>query len=91
MACRPFGSYEFAEDKDGGIWLAEGDNNAISRLAPDGTVVSHKLPTANAEPSSLALDGKGNLWFVEMDAAKIGRLDKEGRIANFRPPTGIPA
>lgn len=89
-ACRPFGSYEFAEDKDGGIWFTEGDNNAISRLAPDGTVVSHKLPTANAEPSSLALDGKGNLWFVEMDAAKIGRLDKEGRIAEFPTTDGHP-
>ncbi|MBV2206694.1 MAG: hypothetical protein KUL87_14830 [Pseudomonas sp.] len=89
-ACRPFGSYEFAEDKDGGIWFTEGDNNAISRLAPDGTVVSHKLPTANAEPSSLALDGKGNLWFVEMYAAKIGRLDKEGRIAEFPTTDGHP-
>lgn len=89
-ACRPFGSYQFVEDPDGGIWFTEGDNNAVSRLAPDGTVTAHKLPTTAAEPSSLALDGKGNLWFVEMDAAKIGRLDKDGRIAEYQTTDGHP-
>lgn len=89
-ACRPFGSYQFVEDQDGGIWFTEGDNNAVSRLAPDGTVTAHKLPTTAAEPSSLALDGKGNLWFVEMDAAKIGRLDKDGRIAEYPTTDGHP-
>ena len=29
LACRPFGSYEFAEDARGGVWFTEGDNNAI--------------------------------------------------------------
>lgn len=89
-ACRPFGSYQFAEDADGGIWFTEGDNNAISRLAPDGTVVSHPLPTANAEPSSLALDGEGNLWFAEMEGGKIGRLGKDGRIVEFPTDGGHP-
>lgn len=89
-ACRPFGAYQFAEDRDGGIWFTEGDNNAVSRLAPDGTVTAHKLPTRAAEPSSLALDGRGNLWFVEMDAAKIGRLGKDGRIVEYPTPDGHP-
>jgi virginiamycin B lyase len=89
-ACRPFGSYEFAEDKDGGIWFTEGDNNSVSRLAPDGTVTAHKLPTSAAEPSSVALDAKGNVWFVESDAARIGRLGKDGRIVEFSVPDGHP-
>jgi virginiamycin B lyase len=89
-ACRPFGSYEFAEDKDGGIWFTEGDNNAISRLAPDGTVVSHPLPTANAEPSSVALAPDGGVWFAEMEGKKIGRLDRDGRIVEFAVPSGSP-
>lgn len=89
-ACRPFGSYQFVEDKGGGIWFTEGDNNAVSRLAPDGSVTAHKLPTAAAEPSSLALDGKGNLWFVEMDAAKIARLGKDGRIIEYSTTDGHP-
>lgn len=89
-ACRPFGSYQFVEDKQGGIWFTEGDNNAISRLAPDGTVTARKLPTAAAEPSSLALDGRGNLWFVEMGAAKIGRLGKNGRMIEYPTSDGHP-
>lgn len=89
-ACRPFGSYQFAEDKAGGIWFTEGDNNAVSRLAPDGTVQVHPLPTPHAEPSSLALDRAGNLWFVEMDAAKIGRLEPSGRIVEYATTNGHP-
>ncbi|NTV11508.1 MAG: hypothetical protein HGA47_12145 [Zoogloea sp.] len=83
FACRPFGSYEFVEDAQGGIWFTEGDNNAVSRLAPDGAVKSFPLPTPNAEPSSVALDRRGNLWFVEMEGGKIGRLSPDGRITEF--------
>lgn len=82
-ACRPFGSYTFVEDAEGGIWFTEGDNNAVSRLAPDGEVKAFPLPTRNAEPMSLALDRNGNLWFVEGNAAKIGRLDRNGKIVEF--------
>lgn len=87
QACRPFGSYVFVEDKDGGIWFTEGDNNAVSRLAPDGTVKVYPVPTPQAEPVSIALDRKGNVWFVESNAAKIGRIDNGGRIAEY-PVTG---
>lgn len=89
-ACRPFGSYQFAEDMEGGIWFTEGDNNSVSRLAPDGAVIAHKLPTPAAEPSSVTVDAKGNVWFVESDAAKIGRLDKDGSIVEFPVPNGHP-
>ncbi|MDD5329382.1 MAG: hypothetical protein PHX38_05210 [Sulfuricella sp.] len=89
-ACRPFGSYTFVEDKAGGIWFTEGDNNAISRLAPDGTVKAFRLPTPNAEPSSLALDRRGNVWFVESDAAKIGRLGRDGKIVEYATTDGHP-
>lgn len=89
-ACRPFGSYEFAEDKEGGIWFTEGDNNAISRLAPDGTVTAHPLPTPHSEPSSVALAPDGSIWYVAMDAAKIGRLGKDGRFVEYPTSNGHP-
>ncbi|RCX26328.1 virginiamycin B lyase family protein [Thioalbus denitrificans] len=82
-ACRPFGSYAFVEDAEGGVWFTEGDNNAVSRLAPDGTVTAYPLPTAAAEPADLALDGAGNLWFVEMYGGKLGRLAPDGRITEY--------
>jgi streptogramin lyase len=91
LACRPFGSYEFVEDKEGGIWFTEGDNNAISRLAPNGNVTVHRLPTPNAEPSSLAQDSSGNIWFVEMAVAKIGRLARNGTITEIATGRGHPS
>ncbi len=90
MACRPFGAYELAEDAAGGIWFTEGDNNAISRLAPDGQVRSHRLPTPNAEPTSIALGPRGQVWFAEMDGGKIGRLGKDGRITEYPVAHGSP-
>lgn len=91
QACRPFGSYQFVEDADGGVWFTEGDNNAISRLAPDGTVTAHPLPTPHSEPSSLALGPYGNIWFVAMDTAKIGRLGLDGRIVEYATTDGHPS
>jgi virginiamycin B lyase len=90
QACRPFGSYQLVEDKTGGIWFTEGDNNAVSRLAPDGSVKAYALPTKNAEPSALALDRRGNVWFVEMDGGKIGRLAPDGHIREFPTRDGHP-
>ncbi|MEJ2402934.1 MAG: hypothetical protein P8171_01380 [Candidatus Thiodiazotropha sp.] len=82
-ACRPFGSYAFEEDAKGGIWFTEGDNNAVSYLATNGTVTAYPLPTKAAEPADLALDAQGNLWFVEMYGGKIGRLSPEGEITEY--------
>jgi streptogramin lyase len=91
FACRPFGSYEFVEDAQGGIWFTEGDNNAISRLAPDGSVKAHPLPTRHAEPISLAEGRNGEIWFSEAQGRRIGRLDADGRITEFPVTNGHPA
>ncbi len=89
-ACRPFGSYQFVEDPTGGIWFTEGDNNSISRLAPDGAVTAHLLPTPQSEPSSLALSPSGAIWFVAMDVAKIGRIEPDGHIVEYQTLDGHP-
>lgn len=90
FACRPFGSYGFAEDARGGIWFTEGDNNAISRLDKDGRVVSYPLPTPSAEPSSVALAPNDTVWFAEMTGRKVGRVDARGRITEFPVRGGQP-
>ncbi len=89
-ACRPFGSYQFAEDAQGDIWFTEGDNNAISRLAPNGKVTAHPLPTAQSEPASIALSPSGTLWFIALDTAKIGRMEPDGRIIEYAAQDGHP-
>lgn len=86
-ACRPFGSYAFLEDEAGGIWFTEGDNNAITRLDPDGSLKSYPIPTEAAEVADLAFDKEGNVWFVEMYGNRIGKLAKDGRITEFDVPT----
>ncbi len=90
LACRPFGSYQFVEDSTGGIWFTEGDNNSISRLAPDGAVTAHLLPTPQSEPSSLALSPSGAIWFVAMDVAKIGYIEPDGHIVEYQTVDGHP-
>lgn len=89
-ACRLFGSYQFVEDKTGNIWFTEGDNNAISRLAPDGTVTAHPLPTPATEPTSLAHDRKGNIWFAGSESRTVGRLGRDGRIIEYPVGDGMP-
>jgi virginiamycin B lyase len=90
QACRPFGSYQFVEDATGGIWFTEGDNNSVSRLAPDGAVTVYLLPTPQSEPSSLALSPSGAIWFVAMDTANIGRIEPDGNIVEYHTPDGHP-
>jgi streptogramin lyase len=89
-ACRPFGSYQFVEDSVGGVWFTEGDNNAVSHLAPDGRVTAHTLPTSQSEPASLALAPSGAVWYVALDVAKIGRIEPTGRIVEFPITDGHP-
>ncbi len=91
LGCRPFGSYQFAEDSEGGVWFTEGDNNAISRLAPDGRVTAHPLPTPQSEPASLALAPSGAVWFVALDAGKVGRIEPDGRIVEYAVTDGHPS
>jgi streptogramin lyase len=90
LGCRPFGSYQFAEDAEGGIWFTEGDNNAVSRLAPDGKVTAHLLPTPQSEPGSLALAPTGAVWFVALDTAKVGVIKPDGRIIEYDVTDGHP-
>lgn len=85
-ACRPFGSYDFVEDEQGSVWFTEQDNNAISRLAKDGSVTAYPIPTPNAEPNSLTLDGNGNLWFSEIRAGKVGRVAPDGTVSEYALP-----
>ncbi len=85
-ACRPFGSYDFVEDEQGNVWFTEQDSNAVSRLARDGTVTAYPIPTPNAEPTSLALDGNGNVWFSETRAGKLGRVAPDGTVSEYALP-----
>src|SRR5664279_5833902 len=42
------------------------------RMARQGEIVAHKIPTANAKPYIIVPGPDGNAWFAESEADKIG-------------------
>ncbi len=73
----PDGSFPTSLVVDAGVvWFTEGLGNALGRLDPaSGHVDEFVLPTANASPKGLALDGRGRLWLAESMADKIAMFD----------------
>jgi streptogramin lyase len=57
---------------DGNLWFTHG--NSVSRMKLDGTVTDYLVPTANAQPSAIAVGGDSNIWFDESQANKVGQL-----------------
>ncbi len=41
------------------------------------------VPTANSQPSNLAVDPSGNLWFTETAGNKIGKINQNGVFQEF--------
>jgi len=69
----PGGSLSFngiVEGRDGAMWLAEGSNNAIVRLARDGALTTYSVPS----PRSIAAGPDGNIWFTSGAGNAIGRI-----------------
>jgi virginiamycin B lyase len=55
--------------------------------AAGGNVTAFLIPTANSNPTGIALGPEGNLWFTEQTANKIGRLHPAtGQIDEFPLP-----
>ena len=60
------------------LFFTEQDANRIGFLRYIGdqwTYSGFPIPTANAKPIGIAMDGRGFIWFTESEASKIGRLD----------------
>jgi sugar lactone lactonase YvrE len=79
---------------DGAVFLSDGFNHAVFRLAPDGEVervagtgeagyAGDGGPGANARlyrPADLRLDRSGNLYIADVRNHRVRRLDPAGRI-----------
>ncbi|MDR6841514.1 NHL repeat-containing protein [Pseudoxanthomonas sacheonensis] len=70
-----------AVDAQGIVWVADTRNNAIRRVAPDGTVVTPYYAGRNAlyRPMSLALTHDGLLYVGEMSSGRVIQLSRDGR------------
>ncbi len=52
-----------------------------------GTIVTYKVPTANAHPFQLTVGPDNNIWFTEAAGSKIGRCTTGGTITEFATTT----
>jgi streptogramin lyase len=50
-------------------------------------ITEFPIPTANSNPTEIALGPDGNLWFTEYDGNKVGRVTMAGNITEFTLPT----
>jgi virginiamycin B lyase len=66
-----------AVDRDGAAWYTDGPSRLISRMSPDGVVVSFALATPVVKLARLALAPDGAVWFAEESAYSFTRL-KDG-------------
>jgi sugar lactone lactonase YvrE len=72
---------------DGALWFADSGLNEIDRLATDGTITHHAVPTANSGLFGIATGCDGAIWFTERGANKIGRITTSGTINEYAVPT----
>jgi virginiamycin B lyase len=79
------GPFGIAAGPGSSMWFGNGD--FVGRVRRDGTVVSYKVPTAEAFISWIARGPDGRMWFTENGGNKIGRIDGRGRIQEFPIPT----
>lgn len=83
-----------AVDAQGVVYVSDRDNDAIRRIAPDGTVttlagqpgqpavVDGALATARfAQPGKLKLDARGNLYVAE--GAAVRRIGADGQVTTL--------
>ena len=60
--------------------------NKLVRIAHDGAIVEHEIPTRQSGPGDVAIDPTGGVWFLEVTANKVGRF-AAGRFEEFPVPT----
>ena len=92
-----------AADAAGNVYVGDGDNFTIRKIAPDGTVSVFAGQTGNpgrndgtgtaaqfAEPAGLAFDGAGNLFVADRLSATIRRITPSGVVTTYAGQPGMP-
>jgi virginiamycin B lyase len=68
------GPYGVAVAADGTVWATLQSSNSLLRIAPDGAMTEHRIPTPGTSPTDVAVDRSGAVWFLEFRADRIGRF-----------------
>ena len=73
-------AYKIASGSDGALWFTDqyAPDNAIGRVAIDGSIAEFKIPTPHSVPIDITAGPDGALWFTEINdtgtLAKIGKV-----------------
>lgn len=81
-----------AAGPDGAMWFGSiGNDKAIGRIAPDGTVTLASLGVRRA--NGVAFGGDGALWFIDTNANRVTRVTRDELVkgAGPAPAAGAPA
>ena len=70
------GPYGVAVAPDGAVWATLQTGNALLRIAPDGKMTEHEIPSPSVSPTDVAVDATGAVWFLEFRTDRIGRFAK---------------
>src|SRR6202030_1730438 len=73
-------AYKIAAGSDGALWFTDqySADNAIGRVAIDGSIAEFKIPTHHSVPRDVTAGPDGAIWFTEVNdtgtLAKIGKV-----------------
>jgi virginiamycin B lyase len=67
------GPFGVAVAADGTVWASLQGANSLLRIAPDGKISEHEIPTPGVVPTDVAVDRSGAVWFLEFRTDRIGR------------------
>lgn len=69
---------------DGDLWFTETHANKIGKLVPStGAITEYSIPTANSQPTGIALGAEGDVWFTEYATSKVARITPSGTVTEY--------
>ncbi len=85
------GPFGVAVAADGTVWASLQGANSLLRIAPDGKVSEHEIPTPGVVPTDVVVDRNGAVWFLEFRTDRIGRYagGKFDAVAAPYPKAGL--
>jgi sugar lactone lactonase YvrE len=87
------GAGDLAFDANGNLFVCSYSGGTISKILPDGTVVSPFFATGLSEPDGMAFDAAGNLYVSNFNIGTVSKVDSNGVVSlyasGFSGPAGL--
>jgi sugar lactone lactonase YvrE len=89
------GAYDIASDSSGNLYIADGENNKIRKITPDGTVSTFAgsgtigsadgtgIAATFSRPIGVAVDANGNIFVADTNNNKIRKITPAGVVTTF--------